>query len=152
MPTSPATAFILGAGSTFSISTDGTTFTPINQLKTIQFSGAKLSTDDITNMSSPNAFTEIAPTNLDAGQATVSGVFDPHDAGQTMLAACFNGRTLVSCKAVLATMAGDTTGFTRTFSAYVTDNNIDLSFDKATTISATFKITGAITDTVPTVG
>jgi len=151
MPSSTATSFILGAGSTFSISTDGgTTYTPINQMKTVSFSGEKTAFDDITNMSSPNAFNEKVPTTIDSGTCSLSGVFDPHDAGQTALQAARIARTLCSCKLVLTTMTGDTTGFTRVFNAYVDAAPLSASFDKSVTIAPSFTITGGFTDTVPT--
>jgi len=146
-----STVFVLGAGSVFSISSNGTTFTPVNQLKTASFSNTKLDTEDISNMGSPSAFREYAPTLLDSGQVAISGVFDPHDAGQIALAAAFNAITQLTCKLVFPVMTGDTTGFTREFSAWVTEYTLTDAFDKSATISATFKITGPITDTAPTV-
>jgi len=146
-----ASKFVLGQGSVFSISTDGTTFTPVNQLKTVSFTGTKLDTEDITSMSSPNSFREFAPTLLDSGQVSISGVFDPHDTGQTSFAAAFNAITLLTCKLVFPVMVGDSTGFTREFSGYVTEYTLSDAFDKSANLSATIKITGQITDTAPTV-
>jgi hypothetical protein len=142
-----ATKFVLGKGSVFSISTNGTTYTPVAQIKTISFSGGKLDTEDITNMDSPGDFREYAPTLLDAGQAAISGVFNPADPGQLMLAATFLGPTLVTCKLQYPVMAGFTTGFLRTFTGWVTESNLDAQFDKSSTLSATIKVTGPITDT-----
>jgi len=144
-----ATKFVLGQGSVFSISTDGTTFTTVNQLKTVSFSGTKLDTEDITNMSSPNSTREFAPTLLDSGQVSLSGVFNPHDAGQLSFAAAFNAITLLTCKLVFPVMTGDTTAFTREFTGYVTEYTLSDAFDKSATLSATIKISGVITDTVP---
>jgi len=145
-----STAFVLGQGSVFSLSTNGTTFTPVAQLKTVSFSGTKMDTEDISNMGSPSAYREFAPTLLDSGQVAISGVFDPHDAGQTALAAAFNALTLLTCKLVFPVMTGDSTGFTREFSGYITEYTLSDAFDKSATISATVKITGPITDTIPT--
>jgi hypothetical protein len=142
-----ATKFILGKGSTFSISTDGTLFTPVKQLKTVQFSGGKSDLEDVSNMDSPGAFREFAPTLLDAGQAAVNGVFNPGDPGQLAFNAAFVAQTLVHCKLQFAPAAGDSTGFLRTFAGYVTENNLDAQFDKSSTLAATVKITGPITDT-----
>jgi hypothetical protein len=142
-----ATKFVLGKGATFSISTDGTLFTPVKQLKTIQFSGGKSDLEDITNMDSAGAFREFAPTLLDAGQAAVNGVFNPADPGQLAFNAAFIAQTLVHCKLQFAPAPGDSTGFLRTFSGYVTDDNLDAQFDKASTLAATVKITGPVNDT-----
>lgn len=73
-----STAFITGKNSILSIavaSATGTpTFTPIDQIKTTQYSGRKTDLEDITNMSSPGVTREYAPTLNDAGQLAISGV------------------------------------------------------------------------------
>jgi len=46
-------------------------------------------------------------------------------------------------------MTGDTTAFTREFTGYVTEYTLSDAFDKSATLSATIKISGVITDTVP---
>jgi predicted secreted protein len=142
-----ATKYVIGKGSVFSISTDGTTFTPVKQIKTIQFSGGKSDTEDITNMDSTGNYREYAPTLLDAGQASVSGVFDPLDPGQLMFAAAFTGQVLVHCKLQYPATQGQTTGFLRTFAGWVTESNLDAQFDKTSTLAATIKVTGPFTDT-----
>lgn len=145
-----STAFVTGKSSTLSIATSGTgtpTYTVVNQIKTTNYSGTKLDTDDITNMTSPGAFREYAPTLNDAGQLAISGVFDPADPGQLMFSAAFNAQTLISVKHQFPVAQGQTTGFLRTFVGYVTENTLDLQFDKASTFNATIKITGPITDT-----
>lgn len=145
-----STTFVTGKNSTLSIATAGSgtlTYTPIDQVKTTNYTGTKLDTDDITNMSSPGAFREYAPTLNDAGQLAVSGVFDPADPGQLMFSAAFNAQTLISVKHQYAPAQGQTTGFLRTFSGYVVENTLDLQFDKTSTFNATIKITGPITDT-----
>lgn len=143
-----ATNFLIGKGAVFSISTDGTTFTPVKQLKTIQFSGAKSDYEDITNLDSAGATREWAPTLLDSGQASISGVFDPVDPGQEALSAAFLAQTKVSCKLQFAKASDETTtGMLRTFSGYISERTLDAQFDKSSTITATVKITGVITDT-----
>lgn len=144
-----ATNFVIAKGATFSFATSSTgTFSPVGQLKTISFSGGKSDLEDITNMGSTGAFREYAPTLLDSGQASISGVFDPADAGQTGLHAAFLGQTLIYCKLQFPKASDQTTtGLLRAFTAYVSEHNLDAQFDKTSTLSATLKITGPITDT-----
>jgi hypothetical protein len=69
-----STAFVTGKGSTLSIATAGSgtlTYTEVKQIKTTQYSGTKMDTEDITNMDSPGAFREYAPTLNDGGQLAV---------------------------------------------------------------------------------
>lgn len=141
-----STTFVTGRGSALSISTDGTTYTPVLQIKTTQYSGSKGDMEDVTSMSSPGATREWAPTLLDSGQLACSGVFSPADPGQLMLGSAFAAQQLVYVKHQYAPAAGQTTGFLRSFKAYVTDHNLDLQFDKAGAFSSTLKITGLITD------
>ena len=142
-----ATKYVLGKGSVFSISTtSGGTFTPVKQIKTIQFSGGKSDTEDITNLDSTGNYREFATTLLDAGQVALSGVFDPLDPGQLMFAAAFTGQTLLFCKLQYPPTQGQTTGFLRTFTGWVVEQNQDAQFDKSSTISATIKVTGPFTD------
>lgn len=144
-----ASKFVLGRGTVLSISTDGgTTYIPVNQLKTIQFSGGKSDLEDITNMGSPGAFREYAPTLLDAGQAALQGIFDPEDAGQLALSAAWIAQALLTVKMQFPKASDQTTvGLMRTFTAYVSEDNLDAQFDKTSTLAVTLKITGPITDT-----
>lgn len=144
-----ATKFLLGRGTTFAISTDGTTFTTVKQLKTASFSSSKTDFEDITNFDSLGAVREISPTLIDPGQVTVNGVFDPTDPGQAIFNAAFNAQTLITCKLTFPPMAGMTNSFIRQFTGYVQDHNIDAQFDKALGLAATIKISGPIADTVP---
>lgn len=143
------TKFVIGKGTVISVSVDaGSTFTAIGQLKTGSFTGRKADLEDVTNMGSAGATREYAPTLIDSGQFAISGVFDPMDAGQTAVNAAFAAQTLVTVKVQYPKASDQTTaGLLRTFTAYVTDSNLDAQFDKSSTFSATFKITGLITDT-----
>lgn len=151
MATTPtATKFVLGRGSSLQVSTDGTTWTKIAQLKTATFSGAKSDYDDVTNFDSPGNTRETAPTLLDPGSVQIDGPFSPVDPGQTQLQALYNAQTLAQYKLTLVPMAGMTASFIRSFSAYVESSNIDVQFDKSVMLKASLKISGPITDTVPT--
>lgn len=155
MPTTPSsTKYILGRGSALAINTGTTTtpvWTPITGAKTASFSGGKSDMDDITNFGSTGAYREYAPTILDAGQVQVDGVFNATDPGQTALQAAFNAQAATEFQLTLVPMAGMTQAFVRTFLAYVSEPlNLDVQFDKSVSFKAALKITGPITDTVPT--
>lgn len=146
------TKFHLGKGGVFSISMDGgTTYTPVKQLKTCSFTGAKSDFEDVTNMDSPGATREFAPTLLDSGEAQIQGVFLDTDPGQLAFNAAYAAQTLLTCKLQMAPRAGQTVGYLRTFSGYVSEgNNLDAQFDKSSTFSGTIKISGPITVTAGT--
>jgi len=146
------TKFHLGKGGAFSISTDGgTTYTQVKQLKTCSFTGAKSDFEDVTNMDSPGATREWAPTLLDGGQCQIQGVFLDSDTGQLAFNAAYAAQALLTCKLQMAPRAGQTVGFKRVFTAYCEEgNNLDAQFDKSSTFQGTLKITGPVTDTAGT--
>lgn len=146
--------FIMGRGSAFSISTDGTTFTKIGQIQQVSYSGGKQNFDDITNLDSPAptggtaVFEEVAPTTNSAGQAQLTGVFSDVDAGQLMFNAAFNNSQLVYVKMQMAPRTGQTKGFLRTYTAYVQEPiNPSYGTTKAMTFQVSLKVTGGFTDT-----
>lgn len=147
---SKATSYALGKNGTVSISLDGTAFTPIAALKSISYSGDQQSYETITNMDSPGAQDEYAPTTSTPGTAQAQGVFSPFgDPGQIMSAAARQSQVLLTVKQQMAPAIGQTKGFSRTFNAYVQECNCpsDQQYDKASTFNVTFKITGPKTDT-----
>ena len=144
-----ATKYKLGKGASLSISTDGgTTWTQIKQLKTISYPNSKADFDDITNMDSPGAYHEFAPTTLDAGTADFQGVWNPSDAGQIAASAAFEAQALCQFKHQFAPSVGESTGFVRTFNGYMAAKpGVDAQFDKASTYNGSIKVTGPYTDT-----
>jgi hypothetical protein len=143
-----ATLFHLGKGSVLSISVNGgTAWTPVKQLKTVSFAGYNVDYEDISNMDSPSAVREFAPTLADPGTAECQGIFLDSDPGQIAMNAANVSQVLAEFKLQMAPRAGETTGFLRTFSGYVQKgNNLDAQFDKASTYAATIKVTGPYTD------
>ncbi len=140
--------FIMGRGSSLSISTDGTTFTPVKQLQQVSYSGGKLDFDDVTNLDSPGSFHEYAPTLNDSGKVQLTGVFSDADPGQLMFGAAFINATLISVKQQMAPRTGQTVGFLRTYTAYVAEPlNVSHGTTKAMSFQASLMITGPITDT-----
>lgn len=138
------TVFSFGPASTGTVA-----FTTVAEIKTIQFSGGKLDLEDVTNMDSPGAFREKTPTLLDGGDLSLSGNYISGDAGRIAFNTAYLGRTLIACKVVLPLAAGQTTaGDTFTFNGYVSENNVDLQFDKVTSFSAKITITGPVNEVV----
>lgn len=148
-----ATKFALGKGSVLSISTDGgTTWTPIKQLKSITYPSSKADFDDITNMDSPGAYREYVPTMNDAGTVDFQGVWAETDPGQVSASAAFEAQQLCQFKHQFAPRPGEGAGFLRTFNGFMASKlQIDAQFDKSSTVSGSIKVTGAYTDTPPTV-
>lgn len=150
MPSTP-TKYLLGKGSTLSVSTDGTTFTIIKQLKTVTYSASKQDFDDITNMDSAGAVREFVPTLIDPGSASFQGVFSGTDPGQIAFSAAFDAQTPLTFKHQFAPGIGQVVGFLRTFSGFAAEKpSIDAQMDKSSTYSGSIKITGPITDTAAT--
>jgi hypothetical protein len=151
-----ATTFILGAGSTLSCATSATgTFTPINQLKEITYTGTKSDYNDLTNLGSPSYAAggppskEYAPSVITPGTATVTGILAPAgDAGQTTVTAAFGTQTLMYFKHQFAAAAGQTTGPVRTFTAYVAEKPaMNAQLTEVVTFNFSLQISGVITDT-----
>jgi hypothetical protein len=156
-----ATTYILGAGSTLAVSsTSGGTFTPIAQLSKISYSAAKASYADITNLGSPSAaagappMKEVAPSMIDPGTATITGILVPAgDPGQTLITAGFGTQLPLYFKHQFSPAIGQTTGALRTFIAYVSERpTMDSSLTEAVTFNFALQVTGAITDTAGTSG
>lgn len=145
----PASKSYSAKGTVFSFGTASTgtvTFTNVAEIKSIQFSGGKVDLEDVTNMDSPGAFREKTPTLLDGGDLSLSGNYVSGDAGRVAFNTAYLGRTLISCKVVLPLAPGQTTvGDSFTFNGYVSENNVDLQFDKAASFSAKITITGPVT-------
>jgi hypothetical protein len=151
---SAPSVFIIGKGSSFSISTDGTTFTKVSQIQQVSYSGGKQNFDDVTNLDSPApaggtaVFEEVAPTTNSAGQCQLTGVFSDSDAGQLMFNAAFNNSQLLYVKQQMAPRTGQTKGFLRTYTAYAQEPiNFSYGTTKSMTFQASLKVTGGFTDT-----
>lgn len=144
-----ATISTSGRGATISMALLGSTnFTLIGQVKMVSFSGPKSNYDSTTNLSSPGAVDEYAPTTIDPGTATLTVVWNQVDAGQTMLDAQFYAQALCTFKVTYPPQTGLTNGPVKTFNAYVAENGLpSLDITKATEYSVQLKINGVITET-----
>jgi hypothetical protein len=152
-----ATTFVLGAGSSLAYATtpSASSFTAINQLKQITYSGTKSDYADLTNLGSPSYATggppskEYAPSVITPGTCQVTGILAPAgDAGQTGISAAFGTQVLLYFKHQFAPAAGQTTGAFRTFAAYVsTKPAMNAQLTDAVSFDFDLQITGVITDT-----
>jgi len=139
-----------GKGTVFSIGTAGVTptYTGVSELKTFSFSGTKNDTEDVTNSDSAGRAREFLVTLLDSGEISVSGNYVASDAGQIAFRAAFNSGVILPFKIQLPLAPGQTTlGDLFTFLGLVTENALDLQFDKATSFAGKVKISGLITYT-----
>lgn len=137
-----------GKGTVYSIGTPITTpvYTAVSELKTYSFSGSKNDTVDVTNSDSAGRTREKIVTLLDPGEISISGNYVAGDAGQIAFRAALNSGLTLPHKIVLPLAPTQTTtGDTFTFLGIVSENNLDLSFDKEVSFSAKVAITGVIT-------
>jgi len=116
----------------------GSLYTPLAEMKTVGFSGAKYDLADVTSMDS-GTFREWLPTLADSGEISFNGNLIPGDASQTQLLTLFNEATLTQWRIVLPSSLG-----TFSFAGYVTGLDRDISVDKEVTIAGKIKITGQI--------
>jgi predicted secreted protein len=127
-------------------STGTATFVPIAELKTFNFSGTKNDIEDVTNSDSAGRAREYLVTLLDSGDISVSGNYIAGDAGQTAFRAAFNLGSVNEWEIQLPkTPLQTTTGDLITFNGVVTENSLDIQFDKAVTFSGKIKVSGVIT-------
>jgi hypothetical protein len=144
------------AGAVLSIMV-GATLTPILQIKEYDLPEAKWKYDTITNSNSPTigvgnqVLDENAPTVVDPGEASFSGIWLPSDAGQQAVAASFATGTAVEFTLQLKPIAGQTTtGNLYTWMAFVQALPMPsgLSVDKVAQVKISLKMASLIAVTV----
>lgn len=132
-----------GKGTVFSSATTSTgTFTPVAQLKTVQFGGRKVNFDDISNLGSPLMGTsavplkESMPATADPGTLDLAGIFLPGDAGKQALDLGFSSQELLYFKVQLPLGPGQSTaGNLYAFNGYIAEDPLpDIQWDKVTTM------------------
>ncbi len=120
-------------------STSPVTFTTIAQLQKFNFGGLKSTIEDITNLSSPDAFKEILPTIVDPGDISFDGILDPANTTIAGLVDDLQNRTKDNWEIAL------TDGSTITFAGYVTEYvPVNVDYAKAITFSGKITISGAV--------
>jgi hypothetical protein len=135
----------LGDGVFISIDS-GTTWLQLMHTKNMAYSNQKINFDDVTTTTSVNAVIESFPTTEDPGNFTFDMVVDPADPGQVALAAAYDARTPLKVTHVYKLQPNFTTPANNVFAAWVEQNPVPGSdVTKATTVSASLKISGNIT-------
>ena len=143
-----ATKSFSGRGGTVSISTDGTAFIKIGQVKTVKFGQPKSNYTTTTNLDSPGNVDEFQPTTIDPGTLSLEGVANQQDPGQLLVSALFYAQTLIPVQVQYPPQQGMTKGLLRTFSAYVSSPGLgDLDVANASMFTTELKISSVITDT-----
>jgi hypothetical protein len=145
------TVYLIGLGSSITITPAGGSASTIGGATQISFSGSKLDLEDVSSFSSPNGYHEWAPTLKDAGNATIQGHYNSTDAGQLATFAAFDASPATLCAFVVQfpkSGTETTTGPSVSFSGYISERpSRTVAFDKTVTYSVTIKITGAFTET-----
>ena len=137
-----------GRGGAVSVSTDGNTFTKIEQVRKVDFGDPKSNFTPTTNFDSPGNVEESLPTTIDNDSCTLEVVSNQQAPGQQLAAGLFYAQTLITVQVQYPPQPGMTKGLVKTFPAYVESNGqpkLDLS--TASTFNVKFKIVGVITDT-----
>lgn len=152
MPTTApdtTTFSVSGKGTVLSIQTavvSGTiTYTPVAELKTLDFSGSKNDSEEVTNFDSGSRYKEYVVTVADAGECGIAGNYIGGDVGQTAFRAAFGSGAVLSFQIVLPLQHGQTiTGEKWVFAGFVAELDNSISYDKVLKFSAKVKVTGPI--------
>lgn len=120
-------------------------YTQVAELKTLNFSGSKNDSEDVTNFDSNGRAKEYIVTLLDSGEISIAGNYIAGDTGQAAFRAAFSSGAVLSFKMVLPLQAGQTSvGETWVFNGFVEELDNDVQYDKALTFSSKVKITGLV--------
>lgn len=149
------TLAVSGKGTTFGIQTSIVSsqpvYTNVAELKTLDFSGSKNDSEDVTNFNSAGRFKEFIPTLADAGDISISGNYIAGDTGQTAFRAAFASAAVLSFQITLPFQAGQTTqGETWVFTGFVSELDNTVQYDKVLSWTAKVKITGVVVVTLGT--
>ncbi len=132
---------IIGIGDTFSFATvaSPTTYTTLDGVQSIDFTGDKVMTEKTTTMSTANGVDTFISATQDPGTVDVKCLFFPGDASQTALEAIRAAGAPVNMKATYGT------AHTSSFSGIVESMSKNFPLDKPATLDVKIKITGPIT-------
>jgi len=127
---------INGVGTIFAKIVDGVNV-PIAEVKSI--SGPTMSREmiNVTSLTSVNGYREFIPSFRDGGTVTLAMLFTY--AGYNLLKTDFQSDTLKDYEILLSD------GSSITFSGYVQDLPVNVTFDDAVTSDTTIKVTGEVT-------
>ncbi len=128
-----------GRGTILSYSLDNSNFTAIAQLKQFEPTGTKQATVDQTGPSSPGAYTQHKPVQLEAGEIDLEGVLNPQDFSYLALKQIQDSNLTAFFRAVL--IDGSAYNFEASVSEF---KPFSVKVLKANTWSAKLKITGGM--------
>ena len=137
---------ISGQGTTISVSTDGTTFVEVGEVKSFGgIGGGTASIKDVTHLKS---LAKEKQTGLkDEGSVSIGGNYIDGDVGQEMMQEARTDSSILKMKVELDNKKTPTgTGTTWTFDVFVQTFKTDgLSVDETVTFDSSCEITGAVT-------
>lgn len=128
---------LIGYGTTFAISTNGTTFTDVAEVFEVTPPSDSLDTVDATHMSSPNATREFIFGLRDPGEASFEMAFIPGSASDVLIQSIRDTRQTVTCRITFPNNA------TWTFSGVLTGYEPAVPLDDRMTATVTFKVSGS---------
>lgn len=135
-----ATAAIMGAGTIFSVSTDGgSTYTALAEVNSISPPSDNIDIIDATSMDSANRTREFIVGFRDPGNCTLEMNFIPGNAGDQKLIQIRDAAVAVYCKIVYPNSV------TWTFLALLTGYEPQVPTDDKMSATVTFKVTGSYT-------
>lgn len=132
---------IVGIGDAFSFATvsSPTTYTTLDGVQSITFSGDKVETEKTTTMATTNGVDTFIGSTQDPGSCDVKCLFYPGDSSQTALETIRLAGAAVNMKATYGS------SHSASFSGIVESMSISLPLDKPATLDVKIKITGPVT-------
>jgi hypothetical protein len=135
-----ATAAIIGAGTTFEVSTDGgSTYVRLAEINSITPPSDNLDIIDATNMDSPNRTREYITGFNDPGECSLEMNFIPGSAGDQKIIQVRDGRVAVYCRLTYPNAV------VWTFLGILTSYVPSIAPDGKMSATVTFKVTGSYT-------
>ena len=134
-------AGIVGIGDSFEFATVGSpsTYTVLDGVQSIAFSGDKVATEKTTQMGTANGVDTFISSTQDPGSVDVKCLFSPGDASQVAFEAIRLSGATVNFKALYGSSN------TSSFAGIVESMTRALPLDKPSTLDVKIKITGAVT-------
>jgi predicted secreted protein len=115
------------------------TFTAIEEVQTVEFTGSKVDLADVTHVHSPNRRREYIGTLIDSGELAFTANYIPGATQQGVLQTTMDAALPRNWEVVLPSSLG-----TLSFAGVITSIDRNLSFDKEAKLSVKVKVTGPI--------
>lgn len=131
------TEALIGYGTRFAISTNGTSYTDIAEVFEITPPSDTIDTVDASHMASPNATREFIFGLRDPGEASFEMAFIPGSESDELIQTVRDSRQSVSCRITFPNQV------TWTFTGVLTGYEPAVPLDDRMTASVTFKVSGS---------